>query len=73
MFVKLRAQSLLHSVKLNVNCNCSVACSFILIPSSFFSFQYKFRDLTVEELKNVNMFFPHFRYSMDTYGKNHIL
>ncbi|XP_019810599.2 ubiquitin-conjugating enzyme E2 variant 3 isoform X6 [Bos indicus] len=28
---------------------------------------YKFRDLTVEELKNVNMFFPHFRYSMDTY------
>ncbi|XP_054555374.1 ubiquitin-conjugating enzyme E2 variant 3 isoform X2 [Talpa occidentalis] len=29
--------------------------------------EYKFRDLTVEELKNVNMFFPHFRYSMDTY------
>ncbi|XP_039092716.1 ubiquitin-conjugating enzyme E2 variant 3 isoform X4 [Hyaena hyaena] len=29
--------------------------------------KYKFRDLTVEELKNVNMFFPHFRYSMDTY------
>ncbi|XP_032096828.1 ubiquitin-conjugating enzyme E2 variant 3 isoform X3 [Sapajus apella] len=29
--------------------------------------QYKFRDLTVEELKNVNMFFPHFKYSMDTY------
>uniref|UniRef100_A0A8C2S1J8 UEV domain-containing protein n=1 Tax=Capra hircus TaxID=9925 RepID=A0A8C2S1J8_CAPHI len=28
---------------------------------------YKFRDLTVEELKNINMFFPHFRYSMDTY------
>uniref|UniRef100_A0A1D5QFP8 UEV and lactate/malate dehyrogenase domains n=3 Tax=Macaca mulatta TaxID=9544 RepID=A0A1D5QFP8_MACMU len=33
----------------------------------FFSFQYKFRDLTVEELKNVNVFFPHFKYSMDTY------
>ncbi|XP_076703093.1 ubiquitin-conjugating enzyme E2 variant 3 isoform X2 [Callospermophilus lateralis] len=30
--------------------------------------KYKFRDLTVEELKNVNMFFPHFKYSMDTYG-----
>ncbi|XP_059565090.1 ubiquitin-conjugating enzyme E2 variant 3 isoform X2 [Myotis daubentonii] len=30
-------------------------------------FKYKFRDLTVEELKNVNTFFPHFRYSMDTY------
>ncbi|XP_034501387.1 ubiquitin-conjugating enzyme E2 variant 3 isoform X3 [Ailuropoda melanoleuca] len=29
--------------------------------------KYKFRDLTVEELKNVNMFFPHFRYSVDTY------
>ncbi|XP_019312034.1 ubiquitin-conjugating enzyme E2 variant 3 isoform X1 [Panthera pardus] len=29
--------------------------------------KYKFRDLTVEELKNVNRFFPHFRYSMDTY------
>ncbi|XP_017381358.2 ubiquitin-conjugating enzyme E2 variant 3 isoform X8 [Cebus imitator] len=29
--------------------------------------KYKFRDLTVEELKNVNMFFPHFKYSMDTY------
>ncbi|XP_059130103.1 ubiquitin-conjugating enzyme E2 variant 3 isoform X3 [Peromyscus eremicus] len=29
--------------------------------------KYKFRDLTVEELKNVNAFFPHFRYSMDTY------
>ncbi|XP_069325779.1 ubiquitin-conjugating enzyme E2 variant 3 isoform X1 [Eulemur rufifrons] len=29
--------------------------------------KYKFRDLTVEELKNVNIFFPHFRYSMDTY------
>ncbi|KAM6172615.1 ubiquitin-conjugating enzyme E2 variant 3 isoform 1-T1 [Erethizon dorsatum] len=29
--------------------------------------KYKFRDLTVEELKNVNMVFPHFRYSMDTY------
>ncbi|XP_074257315.1 ubiquitin-conjugating enzyme E2 variant 3 isoform X6 [Saimiri boliviensis] len=29
--------------------------------------KYKFRDLTVEELKNVNKFFPHFRYSMDTY------
>ncbi|KAL0629217.1 Ubiquitin-conjugating enzyme E2 variant 3 [Plecturocebus cupreus] len=28
---------------------------------------YKFRDLTVEELKNVNLFFPHFKYSMDTY------
>uniref|UniRef100_H0X077 UEV domain-containing protein n=1 Tax=Otolemur garnettii TaxID=30611 RepID=H0X077_OTOGA len=29
--------------------------------------KYKFRDLTVEELKNVNILFPHFRYSMDTY------
>uniref|UniRef100_A0A8C0TR55 UEV and lactate/malate dehyrogenase domains n=2 Tax=Canis lupus familiaris TaxID=9615 RepID=A0A8C0TR55_CANLF len=29
--------------------------------------KYTFRDLTVEELKNVNRFFPHFRYSMDTY------
>ncbi|XP_007953909.1 ubiquitin-conjugating enzyme E2 variant 3 [Orycteropus afer afer] len=29
--------------------------------------KYKFRDLTVEELKNVNMFYPHFRYSVDTY------
>ncbi|XP_075402100.1 ubiquitin-conjugating enzyme E2 variant 3 [Tenrec ecaudatus] len=29
--------------------------------------KYKFRDLTVEELKNVNTFYPHFRYSVDTY------
>ncbi|XP_055988030.1 ubiquitin-conjugating enzyme E2 variant 3 [Sorex fumeus] len=29
--------------------------------------KYKFRDLTVEELKNVNKVFPHFTYSMDTY------
>ncbi|XP_008829922.1 ubiquitin-conjugating enzyme E2 variant 3 isoform X1 [Nannospalax galili] len=29
--------------------------------------KYKFRDLTIEELKNVNTFFPHFRYSVDTY------
>uniref|UniRef100_A0A9L0JZN7 UEV and lactate/malate dehyrogenase domains n=1 Tax=Equus asinus TaxID=9793 RepID=A0A9L0JZN7_EQUAS len=33
--------------------------------------KYKFRDLTMEELKNVNMFFPHFRYSMDTYGNTY--
>ncbi|PNJ47591.1 ubiquitin-conjugating enzyme E2 variant 3 isoform X8 [Pongo abelii] len=33
--------------------------------------KYKFRDLTVEELKNVNMFFPHFKYSMDTYGNTY--
>uniref|UniRef100_A0A2K6F9E9 UEV and lactate/malate dehyrogenase domains n=1 Tax=Propithecus coquereli TaxID=379532 RepID=A0A2K6F9E9_PROCO len=33
--------------------------------------KYKFRDLTVEELKNVNVFFPHFRYSMDTYGNTY--
>uniref|UniRef100_A0A8C5VAA5 UEV and lactate/malate dehyrogenase domains n=1 Tax=Microcebus murinus TaxID=30608 RepID=A0A8C5VAA5_MICMU len=35
--------------------------------------KYKFRDLTVEELKNVNVFFPHFRYSMDTYGNTYNL
>ncbi|XP_052018291.1 ubiquitin-conjugating enzyme E2 variant 3 isoform X6 [Apodemus sylvaticus] len=29
--------------------------------------KYKFRDLTVEELKTVNASFPHFRYSVDTY------
>ena len=29
--------------------------------------KYKFRDLTVEELKNVSVSFPHFRYSVDTY------
>ncbi|XP_053417761.1 ubiquitin-conjugating enzyme E2 variant 3 isoform X2 [Nycticebus coucang] len=33
--------------------------------------KYKFRDLTVEELKNVNILFPHFRYSMDTYGNTY--
>uniref|UniRef100_A0A2I3GC93 UEV and lactate/malate dehyrogenase domains n=1 Tax=Nomascus leucogenys TaxID=61853 RepID=A0A2I3GC93_NOMLE len=33
--------------------------------------KYKFRDLTVEELKNVNVFFPHFKYSMDTYGNTY--
>ncbi|MEJ1286091.1 UEV and lactate/malate dehyrogenase domains [Cricetulus griseus] len=36
-------------------------------PRQFDCKKYKFRDLTVEELKNVNMYFPHFRYSMDTY------
>lgn len=51
----------------------SLVHSFIFIPFLFLSFQYKFRDLTVEELKNVNMFFPHFRYSMDTYGMSSIL
>ncbi|XP_031242595.1 ubiquitin-conjugating enzyme E2 variant 3 isoform X4 [Mastomys coucha] len=29
--------------------------------------KYKFRDLTIEELKSVSTSFPHFRYSMDTY------
>ncbi|XP_074130602.1 ubiquitin-conjugating enzyme E2 variant 3 [Sminthopsis crassicaudata] len=29
--------------------------------------KYKFRDLTVEELTKVNMFYPNFRFSMDTY------
>uniref|UniRef100_A0A7N4PBP0 UEV and lactate/malate dehyrogenase domains n=1 Tax=Sarcophilus harrisii TaxID=9305 RepID=A0A7N4PBP0_SARHA len=28
---------------------------------------YKFRDLTMEELMKVNMFYPDFRFSMDTY------
>ncbi|XP_068929092.1 ubiquitin-conjugating enzyme E2 variant 3 isoform X3 [Petaurus breviceps papuanus] len=28
---------------------------------------YKFRDLTVEELTNLNMSYPNFRFSMDTY------
>uniref|UniRef100_A0A5F8HC36 UEV and lactate/malate dehyrogenase domains n=1 Tax=Monodelphis domestica TaxID=13616 RepID=A0A5F8HC36_MONDO len=28
---------------------------------------YKFRDLTVEELTKVNMLYPNFRFSMDTY------
>lgn len=47
--------------------------SFVFMLCSFLSFQYKFRDLTVEELKNLNSFFPHFRYSMDTYGTSSIL
>lgn len=34
--------------------------------------KYKFRDLTVEELKNVSVSFPHFRYSVDTYGMNSV-
>ncbi|KAM8970627.1 ubiquitin-conjugating enzyme E2 variant 3 isoform X1 [Sarcophilus harrisii] len=29
--------------------------------------KYKFRDLTMEELMKVNMFYPDFRFSMDTY------
>uniref|UniRef100_A0A5F8GG56 UEV and lactate/malate dehyrogenase domains n=1 Tax=Monodelphis domestica TaxID=13616 RepID=A0A5F8GG56_MONDO len=29
--------------------------------------KYKFRDLTVEELTKVNMLYPNFRFSMDTY------
>ncbi|KAM6158516.1 ubiquitin-conjugating enzyme E2 variant 3 [Rhynchocyon petersi] len=29
--------------------------------------KYKFRDLTVEELKKVNVSYPHFRYSVNTY------
>ncbi|XP_068929081.1 ubiquitin-conjugating enzyme E2 variant 3 isoform X2 [Petaurus breviceps papuanus] len=29
--------------------------------------KYKFRDLTVEELTNLNMSYPNFRFSMDTY------
>ncbi|XP_078004762.1 ubiquitin-conjugating enzyme E2 variant 3 isoform X4 [Phascolarctos cinereus] len=29
--------------------------------------KYKFRDLTVEELTKVNMSYPNFRFSMDTY------
>ncbi|XP_074086246.1 ubiquitin-conjugating enzyme E2 variant 3 isoform X1 [Macrotis lagotis] len=29
--------------------------------------KYKFRDLTVEELTKVNIFYPNFRFSMDTY------
>ncbi|XP_051820024.1 ubiquitin-conjugating enzyme E2 variant 3 isoform X3 [Antechinus flavipes] len=29
--------------------------------------KYKFRDLTMEELMKVNMFYPNFRFSMDTY------
>lgn len=48
--------------------------SSVFIPGCLLlSFQYKFRDLTVEELKNVNASFPHFRYSMDTYGMKSIL
>ncbi|NXY90675.1 UEVLD enzyme, partial [Alcedo cyanopectus] len=31
------------------------------------SSQYKFRDLTIEELKNVNKTYPNFTFSMDTY------
>ncbi|XP_007497064.1 ubiquitin-conjugating enzyme E2 variant 3 isoform X1 [Monodelphis domestica] len=37
--------------------------SLWIIPLS----QYKFRDLTVEELTKVNMLYPNFRFSMDTY------
>ncbi|XP_049637005.1 ubiquitin-conjugating enzyme E2 variant 3 isoform X2 [Suncus etruscus] len=29
--------------------------------------KYKFRDLTLEELRNVDKSFPHFKYSIDTY------
>uniref|UniRef100_A0A8C0IN14 UEV domain-containing protein n=1 Tax=Chelonoidis abingdonii TaxID=106734 RepID=A0A8C0IN14_CHEAB len=29
--------------------------------------KYKFRDLTIEELKNVVKIYPNFRFSMDTY------
>uniref|UniRef100_F7G233 UEV and lactate/malate dehyrogenase domains n=1 Tax=Monodelphis domestica TaxID=13616 RepID=F7G233_MONDO len=32
---------------------------------------YKFRDLTVEELTKVNMLYPNFRFSMDTYGNTY--
>lgn len=31
--------------------------------------QYKFRDLTIEELKNVNKTYPNFTFSMNTYSK----
>lgn len=37
---------------------------FFLPPS-----QYKFRDLTIEELKNVNKTYPNFTFSMNTYSK----
>lgn len=47
--------------------------SVFILCYSLLSFQYKFRDLTVEELKTVNMSFPHFKYSMDTYGMSGIL
>ena len=45
----------------------SVRSSVFIPCCSLLSFQYKFRDLTVEELKNVSVSFPHFRYSVDTY------
>uniref|UniRef100_A0A6I8NW91 UEV and lactate/malate dehyrogenase domains n=1 Tax=Ornithorhynchus anatinus TaxID=9258 RepID=A0A6I8NW91_ORNAN len=35
--------------------------------------KYKFRDLTLEELKNVNMAYPNFRFSMDTYGNTYYM
>lgn len=39
--------------------------------SLFFSppSQYKFRDLTIEELKNVSKTYPNFTFSMNTYSK----
>ncbi|XP_005633794.1 ubiquitin-conjugating enzyme E2 variant 3 isoform X4 [Canis lupus familiaris] len=56
-------------------CTCGIFVGFALDGAVCTSGQgceasrlkYTFRDLTVEELKNVNRFFPHFRYSMDTY------
>uniref|UniRef100_A0A8B9Z6A5 UEV domain-containing protein n=1 Tax=Buteo japonicus TaxID=224669 RepID=A0A8B9Z6A5_9AVES len=32
-----------------------------------FDYWYKFRDLTIEELKNVNKTYPNFTFSMNTY------
>lgn len=36
---------------------------------SLSAFQYKFRDLTIEELKTVNKTYPNFTFSMNTYSK----
>uniref|UniRef100_A0A8C6ZSD5 UEV domain-containing protein n=1 Tax=Nothoprocta perdicaria TaxID=30464 RepID=A0A8C6ZSD5_NOTPE len=37
------------------------------ISNSSFPSQYKFRDLTIEEIKNVNKTYPNFEFSVNTY------
>lgn len=55
------------------SCSLSLVMKKKLGNETFFSFlppsQYKFRDLTIEELKNVNKTYPNFTFSMNTYSK----
>ncbi|XP_010168899.2 ubiquitin-conjugating enzyme E2 variant 3-like, partial [Antrostomus carolinensis] len=47
-------ENILQNFKMQENANLS-------------NIQYKFRDLTIEELKNVNQTYPNFTFSMNTY------